>query len=129
VVLLEIDTLARTGLTATPFSDISATLSHGGTTVSFFNRYNCQTGSTSFAFPPIWYIPNFWGNEVGGTYTLYIEDHEHSGALAGIPFDLVEWCLTPLDPASTPEYVTSGTWAGTQTGPISDYDTATRPTR
>ncbi|MBW2276437.1 MAG: hypothetical protein JRF63_03030, partial [Deltaproteobacteria bacterium] len=96
VVKLEITTPIRgTGLfdPGMPFSDISATLSHSTTTASFFNQnagIDLGTIFGSYEFPPTWYLPHFWGQEMGGTWTLYFEDHEFT--LGG--FDLIEWCIT-----------------------------------
>jgi hypothetical protein len=119
--ILKITTPNRSGLVALPFSDIKARLTHNGITVKFYNQYEGNNvGSLltpNYAFPSEWRIPHFWGTGVGGTYTLYFEDSEYS--MGG--FDLIEWCLTFVDPAVS-SYVTGGYWPSGDTGSIQDYN-------
>ncbi|HUT77784.1 MAG TPA: hypothetical protein VM285_08870, partial [Polyangia bacterium] len=114
-----------------PFIDILGTFSHGGTTASFYNNNRGEDLSTalitSYAYPVTWYFPQFWGQDMDGDWELRFEDSGFSGAiLQGVPFDVVEWCVTFLSPGSMAQ-VTEDTWDADDVGPITlvDYTTAT----
>ncbi|MDD5309624.1 MAG: hypothetical protein PHU25_20085 [Deltaproteobacteria bacterium] len=119
VVRLDMEVVARTGFVSQPFSDIKMTLSHGGVTASFYNQYQTPNTGTAvnpkFEFPASWYLPHFWGEELGGTWTLHAEDNLYNGK----PFVVTTWCLTFL-PAGAKTVKTTGSWDADAVGPITD---------
>jgi subtilisin-like proprotein convertase family protein len=104
-----------------PFHDIVAELRHGGQTASFYNHYQgTEYGSllVTYEFQADWYIPEFWGADMGGEWEIYFEDTEYSGDA----FTLDQWCLTFVDPTTT-SYASSGVWWSSDVGAITDADT------
>ena len=124
VVKLELASTRVTGPLnkCTPYTDITMTVSHGGTVAQVYSGYRgvVVTAGHDYQFPTTWYLPQFSGMEMGGDWTVHFEDGGFSGQMAAVPFDLTQWCVTFLDPATTAP-VTSGVWTATETG---DVDTS-----
>ena len=123
VVRLEIYTNQRgTGIfnPGMPFDDILATFSHDGATVAeFYNNYEGVESAPGpvYNFPADWYLPHFWGEEMGGDWQLWMEDSAYSGLLSPLPFDITEWCVTFVEPG-TISIETEGTWDAADVGSI-----------
>jgi hypothetical protein len=106
----------RGGLLVTepdPFHDIEAVLSHGGKVAPFYNFYdgNQVTGlGLVYRFPSEWFIPDFWGMDLGGEWTLDFVDHAWTNGES--KFVVNNWCLTFLDPEGTVR-TGSGQWSKT----------------
>jgi subtilisin-like proprotein convertase family protein len=120
VVRLDLDVTGRSGFAAMPFSDIKMTLSHGGVTASYYSNYETpnlgDVLSPKYEFPGSWYLPHFWGQEMGGTWTLHAEDSLYT---LGKQFVVNGWCLTFL-PVGAKDKKTAGTWNATAVGVITD---------
>ena len=119
VVKLEVTTSDHGGAAASgTFADILMTVTHGSTVASVYNYYQGDsTGGYTVGFPPVWHVPQFWGEEMGGEWTIHFEDHLYNGLMAAQPTDITELCITLLDPATTTP-MTSGDWEATSTGSI-----------
>jgi hypothetical protein len=98
-----------------PFTDITATVTHGGTVVNLYNGYVGEEEilvlTTLYDFPITWYLPHTWGQEVGGIWDIDFEDSAFSGSTVFVDdFNLTQWCITIL-PAGAMPVQTSGAWA------------------
>jgi hypothetical protein len=117
-----------------PYFDIVGRLKHNGKTANFYNKYdglNHQMSiPPSYGFPKTWNIPQFWGEKMGGEWTLEFEDHAASGTVGPIPFKVMQWCITFVDPGLTDETTTTGDWPAKEFGQvISTGSGGAEPTR
>jgi subtilisin-like proprotein convertase family protein len=86
-----------------PFDDLRVTLTSpaGAARTFWYHFYSDDTGGIfpDYEFPTPWFIPVWWDEPVGGTWTLTMQDDVVTNPFGGVPTELVSWCVTALDPA------------------------------
>jgi len=119
VVKLEITASDHGGFVAPgSFTDTLMTVTHGTTVASVFNYYHgIQVSSYVAGFPPVWYLPHFSGQEMGGVWTVHFEDHAYNNLMTEQPTEMTEICVTFLDPATTAP-VSEGEWISEAIGEV-----------